>query len=218
MEGERLTEKRPNLRQEQAAETKRKLLDAAQKLFAKNGYAGTPVRSINRSLGLADGILYHYFPGGKKELFQAVIAENLLQIMEEVGQRASESDYDPLPLEEVIDDIYQGFDSIISCHFDIIRIVLRESEVRDFIGKEQLTAVLDSRRDWFPELLRQRACAGEIQQIDYESAAEVLMSIMMNHIAAKLLGLGPCNLENGEIRKRLIHFQVELWKRPPIRN
>ncbi len=209
-----MSEKRPNLRQEQAAETRRKLLDAAQKLFAQNGYAGTPVRFINRSIGLADGILYHYFPGGKKELFQVIITENLLQIMEGISQRAAESDYALLPLEEVIDDIYQGFDSIITEHFDIIRIVLCESEVRDFIGKEQLAAALDSRRDWFPELLRQRAKAGEIQEIDYESAAEVLMSIMMNHIAAKLLGLGPCNLENGEIRKRLICFQVGLWKRP----
>ena len=212
-----LSEKKPNLRQEQAAETRRKLLDAAQKLFAQNGYAGTPVRSINRSIGLADGILYHYFPGGKKELFQAVVTENLLQIMEEADQRAAEADYALLPLEEVIDDIYQGFDSIITGHFDIIRIVLRESEVRGFIGKEQLAAALDSRRDWFPELLRQRAQAGEIQKIDYESAAEVLMSIMMNHIAAKLLGLGPCNLGNGVIRKRLIRFQVGLWKRPQIK-
>ena len=202
------------MRQEQAAETRRKLLDAAQKLFARNGYAGTPVRTINRSVGLADGLLYHYFPGGKKELFQAIVTENLYQIMEEVDRKASHADYSPLPLEDVIDDIYQSFDSIITQHFDIIRIVLRESEVRDFIGKEQLGAALDSRRDWFPQLLRQRAQAGEIEEIDYESAAEVLMSIMMNHIAAKLLGLGPCNLENGEIRKRLIHFQVALWKRP----
>lgn len=209
-----MSEKKRNMRQEQAAETRRKLLDAAQKLFAQSGYAGTPVRSINRSVGLADGLLYHYFPGGKKEVFQVIVTENLYQIMEKVRQRAAQADYALLPLEDVIDDIYQSFDSIITEHFDIIRIILRESEVRDFIGKEQLAAALDSRRDWFPELLRQRAQAGEIEEIDYECAAEVLMSVMMNPITAKLLEVGPCELEMDEIRKRMIHFQVALWKRP----
>ena len=59
-----------NQRQEQAAATRQKLLTSAQHLFAQNGYKGTTVRMINRSVDLADGLLYHYFPGGKKEIFK----------------------------------------------------------------------------------------------------------------------------------------------------
>ena len=51
--------KESNMRQEQAAATRRKLLDSAGKLFAQNGYKGTSVRSINRNVGVADGLLYH---------------------------------------------------------------------------------------------------------------------------------------------------------------
>ena len=60
-----------NQRQEQAAATRQKLLTSAQHLFAQNGYKGTTVRMINRSVDLADGLLYHYFPGGKKEIFRS---------------------------------------------------------------------------------------------------------------------------------------------------
>ena len=66
-----------NQRQEQAAATRQKLLTSAQHLFAQNGYKGTTVRMINRSVDLADGLLYHYFPGGKKEIFKEVITGNM---------------------------------------------------------------------------------------------------------------------------------------------
>lgn len=54
-------------RSEQAVETRQCLLDTAKKLFATNGYTLTSVRSINRELSMSDGILYHYFPGGKRK-------------------------------------------------------------------------------------------------------------------------------------------------------
>lgn len=75
-----------NLRVEQAAATRQKLLESAQKLFAENGYQGTPVRAINRNADLADGLLYHYFPGGKKEIFQAVVEKNVKQILDSMDR------------------------------------------------------------------------------------------------------------------------------------
>ena len=62
-----------NLRETQAAETREKLFISARSLFAKKGYKGTSVREINRNVGLADGLLYHYYPGGKAEIFRTVL-------------------------------------------------------------------------------------------------------------------------------------------------
>ena len=122
------------MRQEQAAETKQKLLDSARKLFAERGFSGTPVRSINRSVGLADGLLYHYF--------------------------------------------------------------------------------LKNRYRWLPELLKQRAEAGEIREMDYESAADTIIALMINHLMAKLVGIVPPHLSDPQKRARLIRYQVSLWKIP----
>lgn len=67
-----------NIRKEQAEATKRRLIDEAKKAFSENGYKGTSVRSLSKSLGISESLLYHYFPDGKKELFCQVVAEELI--------------------------------------------------------------------------------------------------------------------------------------------
>lgn len=74
-------------RQKKAAQTRKTLLDAARKLFAQHGYAGTSMRAISRNAGMADGLMYHYFPGGKKELFQVILKESLEQMRRPYGKK-----------------------------------------------------------------------------------------------------------------------------------
>jgi AcrR family transcriptional regulator len=59
-------------RAEQAEASRAALLSAARECFAEQGYAATTVAEVLRRAGMARGALYHYFPGGKDELFAAV--------------------------------------------------------------------------------------------------------------------------------------------------
>ena len=86
-------------RQEQAQESRRKLMDAALTLFAQKGYAGTNMRAISRSAGMADGLLYHYFPGGKQELLREIVREKLGDV--EMRTRQWDTELMNLSLEEV---------------------------------------------------------------------------------------------------------------------
>ena len=63
-------------RKEQATATREKLLETAKNLFAEMGYHGTPVRAITRQIQKGDGILYHYFPGGKQEIMSVLLRES----------------------------------------------------------------------------------------------------------------------------------------------
>ena len=92
-----------NQRQEQAAATRQKLLTSAQHLFAQNGYKGTTVRMINRSVDLADGLLYHYFPGGKKEIFKEVITGNMQEMFQELQEPEKQDVYEKLPLDAALE-------------------------------------------------------------------------------------------------------------------
>ncbi|KIA65977.1 TetR family transcriptional regulator [Nocardia vulneris] len=49
------------------------MLSAALRLFARNGYAGTSIRSIAREVGLSESVLYAHF-AGKQAIFDAVLA------------------------------------------------------------------------------------------------------------------------------------------------
>jgi AcrR family transcriptional regulator len=58
-----------------AADLYRKaIVDAAEKVFGKKGFAETKMSDIARETGLAVGTLYHYFPG-KEKIFQALLED-----------------------------------------------------------------------------------------------------------------------------------------------
>jgi AcrR family transcriptional regulator len=59
-------------RKDQARASRAALVEAARQCFAERGYDATTVAEILRRAGMARGALYHYFPGGKRDVFQAV--------------------------------------------------------------------------------------------------------------------------------------------------
>lgn len=200
-----------NMREAQAIETRKKLLDSAQSLFAQKGYKGTSVREINRSVNLADGLLYHYFPGGKKEIFQVIVEENVKQILSELTQRNRIEEYLTMPLEEVLEKYFENITEVIAQHMDIIRILLRENEVREFVTKAQLLELAGNRNLLFQTLLEKKYERGEVRKMDFESAALSLKSIVMNSIFIELFGIESKMISDAAYRKKIIAYHVEMW-------
>lgn len=191
-----------NMREAQAAETRKKLLDSAQSLFAEKGYKGTSVRSINRNVNLADGLLYHYFPGGKKEIFRVIVELNIKQILEELAKKNNIDVYLKMPLEEVLESYYENTIEVITSHMDIIRILLRENEVREFVTEEQLLQLTGNKDLLFQTLLEKKYERGEIRKIDFESAALSLKSILMNSILLEVFGIKSKMMYDATYRKK----------------
>lgn len=201
-----------NMREAQAAETRMKFLVSAQSLFAEKGYKGTSVREINRSVNLADGLLYHYFPGGKKEIFQVIVEENVKQILTELTQKNRIDVYLTMPLEEVLESYYENITGVITRHMDIIRILLRENEVREFVTEKQLLQLTGHKDLLFQTLLEKKYERGEIRKMDFESAALSLKSILMNSILIELFGIESKMMRDSTYRKKIIAYHVEMWK------
>jgi len=51
--------------------TRRAILDAAQRLFARNGFSGTSMREIAKASGVSKPLIHHYF-GSKEGLYRAI--------------------------------------------------------------------------------------------------------------------------------------------------
>lgn len=200
-----------NRRQEQAQESRQRLLNAALQLFARKGYAETSVHALCASLGVADSLMYHYFPGGKKELIQTIVMENFLSVIEELNS-LNEMVCDK-PLEDMIELLYQTIRKAVLSHGDLFRLLLQQQAVRDLMVYEHFIQIISARQQWFLNLLQSRAEKGEIQGMDFEAAAETLDSLMLYHLGTELLGLPESPLGREENRKRLIAYQVDLWKR-----
>jgi AcrR family transcriptional regulator len=70
------------LRDEQKALTRKRLIDAAESVFARSGYHGASVGQIAREAGATTGALYANF-AGKEDLFLALFEE---RIVADVGE------------------------------------------------------------------------------------------------------------------------------------
>ena len=55
------------------SDTRQRILTATAELFRRQGYNGTSVKQVTAAAGAPFGSLYHFFPGGKEELGEAVV-------------------------------------------------------------------------------------------------------------------------------------------------
>ncbi|MGH1340328.1 MAG: TetR family transcriptional regulator [Nannocystales bacterium] len=77
----------PRRTAEQAAQTRRALIEAGIEHFAERGYASAKLEELIISVGVTRGALYHHF-GNKRGFFDAVV-EHLLEALGERVTRAS---------------------------------------------------------------------------------------------------------------------------------
>jgi AcrR family transcriptional regulator len=79
----------PSKKALQSDRTRRALLDVAQQLFAERGYEDTFIDEIARRARMTKGALYHQFRD-KRELFEAVLGELVVGIVEGTRDRAEQ--------------------------------------------------------------------------------------------------------------------------------
>lgn len=71
----------PTMRAAQAAETRRRLVEAATTMFSENTYDAVAVADIARTAGVAHGLLFHYF-GSKRGVYLEAMREAARQLDE----------------------------------------------------------------------------------------------------------------------------------------
>jgi len=76
----------PNdVRARQREQTRRALVRESRRLFAERGYADVGLAEIVGAADVTKGALYHHFPGGKGDLFRAVLADVQREVAETVA-------------------------------------------------------------------------------------------------------------------------------------
>lgn len=196
-----------NTRQEQAAETRENLLAAAKSLFAEKGYHATPVRAINQKLKMGDGIIYHYFPGGKREVLSVLLSEGFANKLNKLKQ--SDNIIDDLPLKEALHSIYERMDDMFMEDLELMKVLFKENDMFDLIEAKQLASFIKERNEWLSSFLRKRYEKGEIKNINFNYAGRQFISLCMQNIISTVVGIG---VSNEEERVEMIDFTIDLWK------
>jgi AcrR family transcriptional regulator len=106
MRFKRMLERRAGSTRENAAETRERLLDAAERLFAEEGITRTSLRAITLAAGVNVAAIHYHF-GSKEALLQGVFARRLVPVNQERLERLERIEAGAaggaLPLEPVLE-------------------------------------------------------------------------------------------------------------------
>lgn len=159
-------------RNETVEENRAKLIVAARKTFAANGFAASSMDELTADAGLTRGALYHNF-GDKKGLLAAVVA----QIDGEMAQRAREAgastrnDWDDL-LAEGAAYIAMALDP------EVRRIVLLDGPA--FLGDPSRWPSQNACLEMTKQAVAKLIFDGIMRPVDIEAAARLLSGAALN--------------------------------------
>lgn len=105
-------------------ESKRRILDAAEKAFARRGFDGARLRDIAQQAGVHHALVHHYY-GDKRGLFASVLRRGLGSIAEIAVREYNLSD----GLEAIVEATVGSFFDFFAHDRDLLRII--EGAFRD---------------------------------------------------------------------------------------
>ncbi len=102
--------------------TRERIIDSAEAVFAKNGFGGARIKDISARAGVTSAMIHYYF-NSKEELHRAVLTRMIQDLVELVGKIAPE----PIPPIAKVKLFFEGFFDYASRHRNFSRITSMET-------------------------------------------------------------------------------------------
>jgi AcrR family transcriptional regulator len=150
------------------AETRQRLLEAAESCFAELGYHDASVVKITEAAGVAQGTFYLYF-ASKKDIFDELVRDLNRRVRHAMKEASSQG---TTRLEAELLGFRAYFRFTVE-HTALYRII-RQAE---FVSPEMLHYHYDKLSEGYVEALREATKRGEIGDVDPEVSAWALMAI-----------------------------------------
>ena len=170
-------------RREQAEASRAALVAAARACFTESGYDGTTVAEVLRRAGMARGALYHYFPGGKDELFAVVYRE----VDDELYRRVDALDA-PSPLAALRESAAIFF--TLCTREEFARITVLEGPRVMAEAATPHGSVLGRSYDRMRDGVAAAIEAGEMEDLDPDAVATALYGAVRD-LGARVASAGP---------------------------
>ena len=169
-------------------DSRAKILDIAESLFSRRGYAGVGMREVAQGVGLGKSSLFHHFPT-KRDLYDEVLGRALARLGESL-EPALKASLDPVSrLERLIDALVDG----LAEHPTTARLALRSLFEEEEVGydpespppyEETLRRLIGG----FQALISQGVAQGAFRPISPGHLTQTLIGATVYHFASADLG------------------------------
>jgi len=170
-----------------------KILDVAEALFARRGYAGVGLREVAEHAGLSKSSLFHHFPG-KVQLYGEVLHRALRRMDEHLQPALDAAGSVPQRLERWVDGLIDGLVE----HPPTARLLLRalvedESlppEADEMAESKAAERALASALAGVGSLIRSGVERGELRAVSSAHTIQTLIGATLYHFASGEIGEG----------------------------
>ena len=133
-----------------SSDTREKILEVAERAFARDGFAGAHLQHIAEQVGVQKTALYYYFPS-KAALYEAVLVRMIERFHEILCEALDRDD----SLEQRLERMLDAINDVLAEHRNYSQILIRIFVDRvDFAGEElrpRVEAVLEKLIGFFKE-------------------------------------------------------------------
>lgn len=156
-------------RDQQARETRAKLIEAALHLFAEKGVDSTSIKDIAREARVAQGLLYHYFTGKDDLLWRVLETHSFMPHLEQALSAGATR-----PAEDVLRSVALDFNAFLHAQQTRMRLIMGELQTNARV-RELWEESIRRESVLLEDFLRARVSAGELRPHTVEVTAYMLM-------------------------------------------
>jgi AcrR family transcriptional regulator len=202
------TDRRPTARQRLAAARREQILQTALGLFATQGFDATSTKQIAREAGIAEGLIFHYFPT-KAGLLTAILEARL------EGGRAFRSELRPLleeaasrPATEVLGAVASGWLATLRRDEEIVVVLFTTAQTNPEVW-DAWQGLIREGTELLTGYLAARVRAGELREdLPLQTAATTFVASLMIFFLTRRHLPEPEWRERGEAHAREL---VSVW-------
>ena len=150
---------------------KDRILDSAQQLFSRRGYAGTTTRDLAQSAGMAEGTLFRHFEN-KKAILIAVVTRGWVELLTDLLTALSEmSSY------KAVDQVLRGRMLHFHDNSDMLRVCFMEAQFHPELSHRIQTEIIDKMTDVAEAFFQTAMERGEYRAMNPRIVAKVFLGM-----------------------------------------
>jgi AcrR family transcriptional regulator len=169
--------------------SREKILDVAEALFARRGYAGVGLREVAESVGLVKSSLFHHFRG-KSQLYYQVLGRVIGRIRDRLAPVLAGGGGAQQQLERCVDALVDALAEHPSSARLLLRALVEDETPHDDSLPEAAAAeaILDGLIAAIRRLLREGVARGEFRPVSDAHMVQTLIGATVYHFASGELG------------------------------